>query len=565
MNNVGTVFLQVPANSSTLATKMPRTDVGAPIYLLVTAAANNGDFTNEANVTKIEMTLNGDYLEATYNFTDGDYFTFASEVSCIGPAGIASNLELWLKANDGTDATAQDEVIGTWTDASEKGNHGTGRNNPEFQATGDGVVNYNPSVAFNGTSNYFELPDGFEDFTGGASSFVIRKDFGTRDSYGRFFHLSTGGMNNAYIFGRNGTTNQSYWTVRSATAGNPFTFTTTTNQLPFSDIPNLLSYTQEGGFPLETGKELRSFFNGELDITTNSAVVPTKVLRTLNNIGKSHTTEYMNGYIPEFIIYTEQLTDLQAQKVSTSLGLKYGLSFNHNYISPAYDGTNAATETLYDITSYNNRIFGVGYDKMGCLSQNQSTSQLDGSLIRISVDGVLNPLNSADNTVWTADRSFIVMGDDDKDITTFVKAGQGANEPLPAIYEDCFIYRLNRNWKVQVKGAIVPDVFISIPANSSSEDTKLPTFPDLGTLRSYESNSVYVVLNDNQDFTVNANMQEVALTYNATTDAYEGTITVNPSELANHTFYYTVVSKISPSRTCCLKSNNNIKNAYESN
>ena len=110
---------------------------------------------------------------------------------------------------------------------------------------------------------------------------------------------------------------------------------------------------------------------------------------------------------------------------------------------------------------------------------------------------------------------------------------------------------------VQVKGNKAPNVFVSIPANASSETVKLPVLPNAGSLQSFETQKMYLILNENADFTVNANMQEVELTLNGTN--YEATIAVNPNELANYTFYYTIVTRVNPCREGCLKSNKNAR------
>ena len=68
---VGNVKIQVPDNGSSLTTKLP-TEQNI-VYLLADA---DGDFSSGAIVTA--MTLNGTNWEANYDFSDGQYFTFAT-------------------------------------------------------------------------------------------------------------------------------------------------------------------------------------------------------------------------------------------------------------------------------------------------------------------------------------------------------------------------------------------------------------------------------------------------------------------------------------------------------
>lgn len=74
---IGTVTIQVPANSSAAAVKLPLERDGA-VYLLVNSTT---DFTT--GTTEVPMTLNGDNWEATYDFNSGDYFTFATNDACV--------------------------------------------------------------------------------------------------------------------------------------------------------------------------------------------------------------------------------------------------------------------------------------------------------------------------------------------------------------------------------------------------------------------------------------------------------------------------------------------------
>ncbi|AXY73485.1 T9SS C-terminal target domain-containing protein [Paraflavitalea soli] len=75
--NIGTVTIQVPANSSAAGVKLPLEKDGSA-YLLV---STSGDFVND--VTEVPMTLNGTDWEATVDFTTGQYFTFATNDACV--------------------------------------------------------------------------------------------------------------------------------------------------------------------------------------------------------------------------------------------------------------------------------------------------------------------------------------------------------------------------------------------------------------------------------------------------------------------------------------------------
>jgi hypothetical protein len=75
--NISTVTIQVPSNASANAVKLPL-EKDATVYLLVSPS---GDFVND--VTEVPMTLNGTEWETTYDFTSGNYFTFATNNDCV--------------------------------------------------------------------------------------------------------------------------------------------------------------------------------------------------------------------------------------------------------------------------------------------------------------------------------------------------------------------------------------------------------------------------------------------------------------------------------------------------
>ena len=67
----------------------------------------------------------------------------------IAPGGIDTDLELWLKADKGTVGIP---TVTNWTDQSPLGNSALAGGNPQLVTNG---LNYNPSIAFDGTGDYF--------------------------------------------------------------------------------------------------------------------------------------------------------------------------------------------------------------------------------------------------------------------------------------------------------------------------------------------------------------------------------------------------------------------------
>ncbi len=79
---VGSVLVRIPASTSTLATKLPAES--NLVYLLTDA---DGDFSSGS--TETAMTLNGTNWEANIDFTNGQFFTFATQNITL-PVSLAS-------------------------------------------------------------------------------------------------------------------------------------------------------------------------------------------------------------------------------------------------------------------------------------------------------------------------------------------------------------------------------------------------------------------------------------------------------------------------------------------
>ncbi len=77
---------------------------------------------------------------------------------------------LWLRADIGV--TSNKGNVTTWQDQSPQGNNAnslSSANSPQFNPS---AVNGLPSVNFNGTSNYLNMPSGFSNFNG-CSIFIV--------------------------------------------------------------------------------------------------------------------------------------------------------------------------------------------------------------------------------------------------------------------------------------------------------------------------------------------------------------------------------------------------------
>ena len=165
---------------------------------------------------------------------------------------------------------------------------------------------------------------------------------------------------------------------------------------------------------------------------------------------------FFGGAISEFILYSRALTSQERQRVDSYLAIKYGVTLNQ---SSATDYLHSGGAVIWDATAnriYRNNITGIGRDDNSALVQKQSRSVQDDSLVTmglgtIAVDNISNP-NS-----FTADRTFLVWGNDDRstNFSTSVTSPPGLSDAR----------RMARIWKVQETGSVAT-VKVGVPATT---------------------------------------------------------------------------------------------------
>lgn len=505
---VDTVYLQVPSSSSSATTKLPNVGTN-PIYLVVTGNSSNGSF--KSTKATIEMVPSGTDLYVTYDFADGDYYSFATLTSCAtgvsGPAGITDGLTTWYKATD-LSLGAITPTSGTLSDL-------YGTNTLTRNASGTATVTAGSASSLNYNSYIALLGNAALQTTGNLTEASI-----TAANQGSLYGVALG-TNNDGLFGLS----------RSSYNGpgifnNPTWANVATVSYGGSAIANNANFWSV----IKDPTTIYAGTNGVLNSLADATTVATNSTYALRVGSKySGTTQvFTNNNFAEAFSFNRALTTAEQQVLNSYLAIKYGKTITHNYYSPNYNGSNGSTETLYDITTYANRIFGVGNDMGGCFYQNQSISPLVGSMLKISVDGVINTVNSRDASKWTVNQTYLVIGDDNGNLQWV-----HANIPKIESGNKC-LYRIGRQWKATVHNQ-VPEVLITIPDNTSTATTKLDAVP--------VNNDVYLVISDNQDFTATSATQRIfKMTLNNTTKEWEAKVVFNPEDF-NTTRYITFIYK----------------------
>lgn len=498
---VGTVFLQVPASTSSETTKLPApvNSASDSFYLIVANSASGGVFSNP---TVVPMIPNGTDWTVTYNFADGDYYTFGTLEACLAPAGITDGLTTWYKTTD-LPLGAIALTTGTIADLSGSGN--TLIRNASGAATAVAgtatLFNYNRYVALSGNAVLQKSALNQTAITAVNQGSLYAVGLGTNNA--SLFGLSRPSYNGPGVFAT------PTWANNAGTYGGAAT----------ADVANIWN-------AVKSTTSLFGSTNGTQNTTANATSVAVSSTYVLN-IGSSYsgaTQIFGNNTFSEAFSFNRELTTAEQQILNSYLAIKYGQTLSHNYFAPDYNGTNAVTTTLYDISTYGNRVFGVGNHIGGCFYQNQSTSSLTGSMLKISVDGVLNTENSQDKSKWTIDRSYMLMGDDNGALTWIT-----TNKPYIVANNTC-VSRITRQWKVATTNT-VPTVLVTIPDSTSSATTKLNAIP--------ANNDVYMIVSDQSDFTsVTASQQEIKMTLNTTSNEWEANVTFDPNTTRYITFIY---------------------------
>lgn len=357
--------------------------------------------------------------------------------SCsVSPGGV-SGMAFWIKTTNGVPTTTDGTAIASWSDQS--GNVRTASspssaNNPTYRDNSSSNVNFNPVVEFDdasqnaSTADYLTIPANGLLATGNNNYSVyavIKPGSGNTGTPGKFLFAGTAGANNYSAFGI-GATNSfaDSWSSNDLVANNTWSVGT----------PALASFSYNGAQrDLYVGGSLAASLAGG---TRNSADVNDAIGARFDG----SASEFFSGSIAEIVTYPNTAHSAAARnKIETYLGIKYGITLQHDYVSAA--GTTVWNSSL-DAT-YNNHIMGIGRDDNSGLSQKQGSSSSGTADILSVYIGASKTVNQAANTgSFTAgDQSFFLIGNNN---TPFAYSASGSTEQPAGITS-----RLQREWLAQ--------------------------------------------------------------------------------------------------------------------
>ncbi|HEY9684984.1 MAG TPA: FN3 associated domain-containing protein [Oculatellaceae cyanobacterium] len=231
----------------------------------------------------------------------------------------SSNLALWLRADQGI--TSSGGSISQWSDNSGQGNNATQSTGSAQPTLATGAVNSAilPTVNFNGSTQFLNLPSGFANLTNGASIFVVSKPtsstatgdpcaFGNASNSDAVFPQTVG--KNASLNAWNGTTGSSVATTSSPLSNTQYQL------LEEILLPGATAGTATGTI----------WVNGSQKVQATN-------LQNLNNITRSQnfvgcgigSTNFFQGGIAEILVFSTALSASQRASVESYILSKYAV------------------------------------------------------------------------------------------------------------------------------------------------------------------------------------------------------------------------------------------------
>ncbi len=409
-------------------------------YEVYVGAAAAGDAI-DAQCTQLTVAGVGQTPSVTSPAGSGTFTACSSS-----PGGVAGEA-FWVKTTNGVPTTTDGTAIASWSDQS--GNTRTASsptpgNYPTYRDNSTNNINFNPVVDFNSaSSNYLTVPSNGLLATGNNTYSVyavINPGSGNTSTPGKFLFGGTAGTDNFSAFGL-GSSNSfvDSWSGDDLAANSTWT----------TGTPTLASFNFTG-----TQRELYvagSLANTLVGSTRSSADVNDAIGARMD-VG---TSEYFSGSIAEIVTYPNTSHSAAARnKIESYLGLKYGITLQHDYVSST--GTITWSRSLNP--AYNTNIMGIGRDDNSVLSQKQGSSSSSPDMLTVYI-GPSKTVNQSANTGSFAggDQSFFMIANNNAPF--MFSSGQSGEIP-PGINN-----RVERKWLAQLTNFTNTDVSLVFDFN----------------------------------------------------------------------------------------------------
>ncbi len=447
---------------------------------LVVDLNNNNDFSDDTPISGATDLGSNIYefsrvtaLANNYRFTIGTADAIQTPLTQpIGPGGVYSDLNVWLRSDQNTSTTTDNTSLTTWSDITPEGNDGTSDGNPPtYKDNLTDNFNFYPTVDFDGSNDRLVLDlDAIKSGAGNGdySLFAV----GERDDSGFNIVLgSEGGNGNEDLhFGYRNSTQATlaHW-------GNDINVS-----VPAWNSGGVTPYLLSGVYD-GSGRVVEEFRNGGFSRNTDGNTTDLSGTKT-NYLGDIQSVGNYDGRITEVAVFDNNLSALQKLQVYSYFIIKYGLHFtndndddgtpNETISGSITEGDLIASDgstVLWDYSTigatYFNDIAGIGYDTLSNLNHKQSKSVSSDALVTIGL-GSIAASNPANANSFSSHLDFLLWGNDDGSLS-----GVSSNAQLPA--QSGVVDILQRTWIIVETGS-VGTVQIALP--KSDVDTYLNAF-----------------------------------------------------------------------------------------
>ncbi|TXE18508.1 choice-of-anchor D domain-containing protein [Psychroserpens burtonensis] len=434
------------------------------------------------------------------------------------PGGVASDLDLWLKADqvDGITYAADGSAVSQWADNG-KGNNAnvvvTGQA-PVYRNSIARNINFNPVIDFtndNTTANRdmtYVINDGSRQELQGTGGFntndifiVLMPDptitttmipldtFTSRDPDGQTYTEDVTGLGYGAYTGRFSNERLTYCIATT----NENSTTSPENGYGRADTNSGTDYNQ---IQIVNIRQNTADTDMELYFNANQVGNETNDIskyKMINNgrfwLGRS---QYWNGSfdgrIAEVITYGARQSDVnltqERNRVQSYLAIKYGITLGVNGTTQDYvnsDG-NVIWDQSTDSGVYNYDIAGIGRDDASELNQKQSRSvndDFDGAdpitsrtqgILTMGLNDIYNTNRDhiSSNPTTFDDKQFLVWGNNGANLNlaaTTVSVNMSAGVS-PALTTNVSFTAMQRVWKVEETGGDIPSVKVRIPQSA---------------------------------------------------------------------------------------------------
>ena len=389
------------------------------------------------------------------DFNHGEIFTLATLVPA--PGGVSSGLQIWLRASSLTSTQTNNAQLNTWYNAGSSNFDfsrivGSNTGWPRFRTN---TVNFNHSIEFGSLGAMISENSlvNMRPTTNSSTSMVVFKttqntgntdfwacpNFVTTESYytGRDYGF---GLNNGRlgIKIKDGET----WDANSATSCN-------------DNIPHLAMAMRIRSAPVTNASTVTLQLDGRTEVSAaagdsypldaSAATLPSYRGTGIGGTTVSGLDVYSamqyTGQMSEVIVFNNNLSAANLNKVNTYLAIKYGLTLGNTSAPIAY--SHSLGVTIWNASAtYQNDIAAIGRDDRSELDQRRSISIETDNMTDIAL--VDNGGSQAAPNAFDSDREFFIIGNNDGARIFTATDVDGAS----------ILNRLSRVWKVQETGTV---------------------------------------------------------------------------------------------------------------